>query len=70
MLGTLFLVTQPVFLPQAGLEAASAEQKHHHDEEEVQKKKILQGPTIHDAARLGNLERMQQLLRYYPEMKE
>ena len=44
--------------------------KHHEDKEGEEKKMILQGPTIHDAARLGNLERMQQLLKYYPEMKE
>ena len=55
---------------QAGLEAASTEQKTHHDEEESKRKKMLQGPSIHDAARLGNLERMQELIKYYPEMKE
>ena len=55
---------------QAGLEAASTEQKSHYDEKEAAKKAVLHGPTIHDAARIGNLERMQQLLKYYPEMKE
>ena len=59
-----------IFLSQAGLEAASADKKHHDEEEGAEKKRILQGPTIHDAARLGNLERMQQLLKFYPEMKE
>ena len=67
----LFLTTSLVFfLSQAGLEAASSVMKHHEDKEGEEKKMILQGPTIHDAARLGNLERMQQLLKYYPEMKE
>ena len=55
---------------QAGLEAASAEQKHHHEEEAATKKAVLQGSTIHDAARMGKLDRMQELLKYYPEMKE
>lgn len=54
----------------AGIEAASAEQKHQHELEDSEKKKVLQGPTIHDAARSGDLDRMQTLIGYFPEMKE
>ncbi|KAL4239334.1 hypothetical protein ACF0H5_000151 [Mactra antiquata] len=54
----------------AGLEASSAEQKHQHDVEDSERKKVLQGPTIHDAARTGDLERMQALIKYYPDMKQ
>ena len=55
---------------QAGLEAASAEKKHEHDADDAERKRVLQGPTIHDSARSGNLERMQNLINYFPEMKE
>ncbi|XP_052780620.1 uncharacterized protein LOC128217471 isoform X5 [Mya arenaria] len=54
----------------AGLNAASAEQKQEHKKEDAAKKSVLKGPTVHDAARSGDLDRMQTLLNYYPEMKE
>ncbi|XP_052267057.1 uncharacterized protein LOC127868927 isoform X5 [Dreissena polymorpha] len=54
----------------AGLEAASAEQKHQHSEEDRAKKRVLDGVTIHDAARTGDMDRMQKLLDNFPDMKE
>lgn len=64
------LTQHSLFVFQAGLEAASAEKKHEHELEEKKRKDVIQGPTVHDAARSGNLERMQELISFYPEMRE
>jgi len=55
---------------QAGLEAASAEEKKHSTEEDDRRKRLLHGATIHDAARSGDLDRMQTLINAFPDMKE
>lgn len=40
------------------------------EEERTRQRQLLSGTSIHDAARNGNLERVQLLLDKFPEMKE
>ncbi|XP_060075241.1 uncharacterized protein LOC132554929 [Ylistrum balloti] len=53
-----------------GLKAAEEDSKTRTDEEVLKRKRVLAGPTIHEAAQAGNLARVQELLQHYPEMKE
>ncbi|XP_063445520.1 uncharacterized protein LOC134725544 isoform X2 [Mytilus trossulus] len=51
-----------------GLEAVQEEGRKKKDEENEDRKKVLRGPTIHSAAKIGSLKRVQELLQYFPEM--
>ncbi|XP_069123580.1 uncharacterized protein [Argopecten irradians] len=53
-----------------GLRAAEEDSKMRTSEEVKERKKVLVGPTIHEAAQAGNLTRVQELLQHYPDMKE
>ncbi|KAK3584998.1 hypothetical protein CHS0354_037371 [Potamilus streckersoni] len=54
----------------AGLEAAEVSRKEKEKKEDTEKKKLLSGPTIHDAAQAGDLDRVQKLIQHFPELKE
>ncbi|XP_041363936.1 uncharacterized protein LOC121379401 isoform X2 [Gigantopelta aegis] len=54
----------------AGIDAANKEKHQHDKQERKEERSILNGQTIHDAARKGNLERIKQLLEHYPELKD
>lgn len=51
-----------------GLEAVQEENRKKKDEENEEIKRVLRGPTIHSAAKIGSLKRVQELLQYFPEM--
>lgn len=51
-----------------GLEAVQEEGRKKKDEENDDRKKVLRGPTIQSAAKIGSLKRVQELLQYFPEM--
>lgn len=51
-----------------GLEAVQEENRQKKDNENEERKKILRGPTIHSAAKIGSMKRVQELLQYFPEM--
>ena len=44
--------------------------KRKRDEENDERRRLLRGPTIHEATERGNLNRVQELLTHFPEMKE
>ncbi|KAL3875518.1 hypothetical protein ACJMK2_033463 [Sinanodonta woodiana] len=54
----------------AGLEAADVSRKGKEMKEDMEKKRALSGPSIHDAAQAGDLDRVQKLIQYFPELKE
>lgn len=59
-----------MYLSQAGLEAVEATERRHKVEERTRERQLLSGPSIHDACRSGDLERVKVLLDKFPEMKE
>ncbi|XP_070186477.1 uncharacterized protein [Littorina saxatilis] len=54
----------------AGLEAVEATERRHKVEERMRERQLLSGPSIHDACRSGDLERVKVLLDKFPEMKD
>lgn len=56
-----------ISLLQAGIETSLNDSKPERDDEAMN---VLQGQTIHEAAKVGNLERMQLLSLHYPKLKE
>ena len=52
------------------MEAVQEENRRKMDEENEERRKLLRGPTIHEACETGNLERVQELLDGFPEMLE
>lgn len=55
---------------QSGLLAAEEEKKKRKESEDEEERRILRGPTIHEASISGNLVRLKELLQHFPEMKE
>ena len=51
-----------------GLEAVQEEERKKKDEQNEERKKVLRGPSIHSASKIGSLKRVQELLQYFPEM--
>ncbi|KAK3090360.1 hypothetical protein FSP39_011188 [Pinctada imbricata] len=54
----------------AGLEAVQEEKRKQMDEENEERRKLLRGPTIHEAAERGDMARIQELLDNFPDMLE
>lgn len=55
---------------ETGLKAVEEEKRRQRDEENEERRRLLRGPTIHEAAERGNLNRIQELLNHFPEMKD
>lgn len=55
---------------ETGLKAVEEEKRRQRDEENEERRRLLRGPTIHEAAERGNLNRIQELLHHFPEMKD
>ncbi|XP_062614958.1 uncharacterized protein LOC134276712 isoform X2 [Saccostrea cucullata] len=55
---------------ESGLKAVEAERRRQREEENEERRRLLRGATIHEAAERGNLKRIQELLNYFPEMKD
>lgn len=53
---------------QVGLEAVQEEERQKKDKQNEERKKVLRGPSIHSAAKIGSIKRVQELLQYFPEM--
>ncbi|XP_071107718.1 uncharacterized protein [Haliotis cracherodii] len=64
--------TQEEFLAgyKAGISAASAENQKQAEEERAQELEMMQGETVHDAARRGHLDRLKELLHHFPDLKD
>ncbi|XP_046366582.1 uncharacterized protein LOC124142267 isoform X9 [Haliotis rufescens] len=64
--------TQEEFLAgyKAGISAASAESQKQAEEERAQELEMMQGETVHDAARRGHLDRLKELLHHFPDLKD
>ncbi|XP_046583489.1 LOW QUALITY PROTEIN: uncharacterized protein LOC124290730 [Haliotis rubra] len=54
----------------AGISAASAESQKQAEEERAQELELMQGETVHDAARRGHLDRLKELLHHFPDLKD
>lgn len=55
---------------QASLEASEEKERRKKEDQRASDRQLLSGPTVHDAARSGDLHRIQELLEKFPEMKE
>jgi hypothetical protein len=55
---------------QSGLKAVEEERRRKREEENDERRRLLRGPTIHEAAERGNLNRVQELLTHFTEMRE
>ncbi|XP_067673768.1 uncharacterized protein [Haliotis asinina] len=64
--------TQEEFLAgyKAGISAASAESQKQAELERAQEMEMMQGETVHDAARRGHLDRLKELLHHFPDLKD
>nr|XP_022314646.1 uncharacterized protein LOC111119100 isoform X9 [Crassostrea virginica] len=55
---------------ESGLRAVEEDNRRKRDEENDERRRLLRGPTIHEATERGNLNRVQELLTHFPEMKD
>ncbi|XP_048761904.2 uncharacterized protein LOC125670652 isoform X3 [Ostrea edulis] len=55
---------------ESGLKAVEEEKRRKREEENDERRRLLRGPTIHEAAERGNLNRVQELLTHFSEMKD
>ncbi|PVD38514.1 hypothetical protein C0Q70_01129 [Pomacea canaliculata] len=52
------------------LEASEEKERRKKEDQRASDRQLLSGPTVHDAARSGDLHRIQELLEKFPEMKD
>lgn len=55
---------------QAALSASELEKKKRLERERELERSLLQGKSIHEAVRDGDLDQLKELLHHFPEMRE